>query len=193
VTFIELEKPVFVKDVTAPYRITDIDPEKQQFTVATVFGVSLPNRSWRLDYKLLADNEDSSDDHNNTKEVFKYLYNLGMRNFNHVPEEALYEVQGGEQATEELLEALRKIEDCSILIRVLSNGAQRHTFIESGDPAYDFEALCCNALISSNGQHNSVEAQRLKDAGFNVFPLEKGSVGWLIGAVKTSKGIISYE
>jgi hypothetical protein len=188
---IQLEKPVFVKDNTQPYyRITEFDTETSEFTVLTVVDLSVSKRSWRINYDLLADNDDRFTSRNNTKEVFKYLYSIGMRNFDNVPEEILYELENRGQPTEELLEVLRKIEDGSILLKYTKEA--NYTFITSEDPDYDFDGLCCAALIKSDGQHNSFEAQKLKDSGFNVFPLERDSFGWLIGGVKTSKGIISY-
>lgn len=47
-------------------------------------------------------------------------------------------------------------------------------------------------LITKKGFCNWDNINILKSAGYNVFPLERDSFGWLIGGISTSKGIIAY-
>ena len=52
--------------------------------------------------------------------------------------------------------------------------------------------LACGCLILTSGQCNWPNHRLLADAGFRVFAGEKDSFGWLIGCIRTKKGIISY-
>jgi hypothetical protein len=47
-------------------------------------------------------------------------------------------------------------------------------------------------LITSKGQCNWYNINFLKEKGFNVFPVEQDSFGWMLGGISTSKGIIVY-
>ena len=47
-------------------------------------------------------------------------------------------------------------------------------------------------LITRNGQCNWDEIQTLGDAGYRVFAVEQDRYGWLLGAIHTKKGIITY-
>ena len=47
-------------------------------------------------------------------------------------------------------------------------------------------------LITRNGQCNWDEIQTLEDAGYRVFAVEQDRYSWLLGAIHTKKGIITY-
>lgn len=48
------------------------------------------------------------------------------------------------------------------------------------------------SLITDTGECNWDNIKTLKESGYNVFPGEKDSFGWLTGCIKTNKGIIVY-
>ena len=47
-------------------------------------------------------------------------------------------------------------------------------------------------LITFTGECNWEEIQRLTEAGYRVFAVEQDRYGWLLGAIHTKKGIITY-
>ncbi len=47
-------------------------------------------------------------------------------------------------------------------------------------------------LITFTGACNWEEIQILNDAGYRVFAVEQDRYGWLLGAIHTKKGIITY-
>lgn len=53
--------------------------------------------------------------------------------------------------------------------------------------------LCDDVLISSQGRNNSANMRALIDAtGCSIYAGEQDSFGWLIGCVRTAKGVITY-
>jgi hypothetical protein len=56
----------------------------------------------------------------------------------------------------------------------------------------DIDILADKALITKDGHPNFDNNQILKENGFDVFPVERDSFGWLIGGIRTEKGIITY-
>lgn len=52
--------------------------------------------------------------------------------------------------------------------------------------------LLCELLITKNGQTDWDAKTELESYGFGVFPVEQDRFGWLIGAVQTEKGAISF-
>ena len=47
-------------------------------------------------------------------------------------------------------------------------------------------------LITDKGYCNWYNINFLKEKGFNVFPVERDSFGWMLGGISTSKGVIVY-
>jgi len=47
-------------------------------------------------------------------------------------------------------------------------------------------------LIDIDGQLMWDHIEMLEDEGYNVFPYEQDRFGWLIGCIKSSKGIITF-
>lgn len=63
-------------------------------------------------------------------------------------------------------------------------------YIEDSD--YKLNDLCSDVLISTNGSPDYEYIRKLRSNGFNVFPTEVDSFGWLGAAVKTNKGLIFF-
>jgi hypothetical protein len=125
------------------------------------------------------------------EEIATYFNSLGLIDtLENIPFPVLEKI-GDEKAKEPLKELLTKllaINDGSLVVE--THESDGYTFIK--DDEGDLEGLCWSALYpTGNGMHiNSKNA--LKQNGFKVFPLEKDSFGWLIGAVTTNKGIITF-
>jgi len=47
-------------------------------------------------------------------------------------------------------------------------------------------------LITDKGQCNWYNINFLKNAGIDIFPVERDSFGWMLGGILTSKGVIVY-
>lgn len=56
----------------------------------------------------------------------------------------------------------------------------------------DVKVLAEEYLITSQGHPNFENINILKENGYNVYPGEKDSFGWLTGCIKTSKGVIVF-
>lgn len=56
------------------------------------------------------------------------------------------------------------------------------------DISCEAEAL----LITNEGYCNWDNIEKLKSYGYQVFPLERDSFGWLTGGISTTKGVIAY-
>jgi hypothetical protein len=52
--------------------------------------------------------------------------------------------------------------------------------------------LADDVLITAKGECNWDNIEILKDAGYDVFPLERDRFGWLVAGIQTSKGIVTY-
>ena len=56
----------------------------------------------------------------------------------------------------------------------------------------EIEQFACELLVDAEGRCNWENISILKDAEFNVIPIEKDRFGWIIGGIVTKKGIITY-
>lgn len=56
----------------------------------------------------------------------------------------------------------------------------------------EIDTLANGELITSQGQAAFSAHKQLEYAGFKVFCGERDSFGWLIGCIRTSRGIICY-
>jgi hypothetical protein len=54
-------------------------------------------------------------------------------------------------------------------------------------------SLLCSLLITKGGNLDWDAKDELEGHGFQVFPVEQDRVGWLIGAVLTEKGAITFD
>lgn len=56
----------------------------------------------------------------------------------------------------------------------------------------DASILASNLLITEKGKCNWVNIEWLKCSGYDVFPVEKNNKGWLLGGIRTRKGVMVY-
>lgn len=86
-----------------------------------------------------------------------------------------------------LINALRAIEKVDYIIaeQYLTNNNPKELVKEAVNLADEF-------LITENGKPNLENIAYLKTHGFNVFPGETDSFGWLTGCIRTSKGVIVF-
>ncbi|HXQ37119.1 MAG TPA: hypothetical protein VN843_24120 [Anaerolineales bacterium] len=69
---------------------------------------------------------------------------------------------------------------------IIDDSISRHALVGEA------EGLACNYLIGDSGGCNWANIKVIKEAGFDVFPGEKDSFGWLTGCIRTNKGIVVY-
>ena len=55
------------------------------------------------------------------------------------------------------------------------------------------KSLLCALLITKGGNLDWDAKDELESYGFQVFPVEQDRYGWLIGAVETEKGAITFD
>ena len=55
------------------------------------------------------------------------------------------------------------------------------------------KSLLCGLLITEKGNLNWDVKDELESYGFQVFPVEQDRFGWLMGAVLTEKGAITFD
>jgi hypothetical protein len=64
---------------------------------------------------------------------------------------------------------------------------------ESGDIEESaVSPLATDALVTGDGRCNWSAISEVKNNGFDVFPLERDSFGWLVGGIKTRRGIVAF-
>ena len=93
------------------------------------------------------------------------------------------------QTVSALLNALHTLDACSISDNpdiYLDTLTEHDAFIKS------VTLLADTALIDYDGKCHWGHIELLKTAGYNVFPGETDSWGWLSGCIQTKKGIIVY-
>ena len=54
------------------------------------------------------------------------------------------------------------------------------------------KSLLCDLLITEGGNLNWDAKDELESYGVEVYPVEKDQAGWIIGAVQTEKGAITF-
>lgn len=68
----------------------------------------------------------------------------------------------------------------------IENTEERHPLVS------EIEGMANGELITSKGQAFFAAHKKLGEAGFRVFCGESDSFGWLIGCIRTERGIITY-
>jgi heterodisulfide reductase subunit A-like polyferredoxin len=53
-------------------------------------------------------------------------------------------------------------------------------------------SLADQVLITGDGRCNWSAISEVKNNGFNVLPLERDSFGWLVGGIKTRRGVVAF-
>jgi hypothetical protein len=54
------------------------------------------------------------------------------------------------------------------------------------------QKLLCEILITPEGSVNWEAKDELESYGFWVYPVERDSFGWVVGAVETDRGVITF-
>lgn len=86
---------------------------------------------------------------------------------------------------EQLVKLLTEIETSTI--------EERDFLHESDHPAVSLiEGLLCELLITKGGNVDWDAKDELESHGFRLYPLEQDRWGWIIGAVITEKGDITF-
>ena len=64
--------------------------------------------------------------------------------------------------------------------------------VRDNPAALEASNIAENVLITTTGNTDWISVNLLRKAGYQVFPVEKDSFGWLIGGIHTSVGILTY-
>ena len=95
-----------------------------------------------------------------------------------------------EISIERLINILKKIDNDEVSVKTF-DGIIKRIFGNDMELAL-IEVLAGELLITSNGQCNWSNINRLKNEGFDVFAGDRDDFGWLTGCIKTKKGILVY-
>lgn len=93
---------------------------------------------------------------------------------------------------EELIKALEELFDRPDV--ELEGDSDGFRYFKSGKLVDHVESLCCEHLISGNGDCDWKNIEILRQNGYSVFAGEKDSFGWLTGCVrkKDSDKVLVY-
>lgn len=135
----------------------------------------------------------TKDDFKCNNDVIRYLINKGVTKISNIPLTLQHEFNNSNNNMTELIDLLKKINSEEINA-ILTDEKFRGIPFLCFDTEIDIkiQSLACKCLIDNDGKCDWVNINELKSNKFDVFPLEKDSFGWLIGGIKTNKGIISY-
>jgi hypothetical protein len=128
------------------------------------------------------------------EDLVKYFYSIGMKhNLERIPTELENKLENKDSMYKDLLGTLKSINDG---VRQVSYkkpvvGADTDGDLEHIEDE-ELEGMCCEVLMLSGGRINWTYVKKLKDEGFNVFPTDQDSFGWLGAAVRTNKGLIFF-
>jgi hypothetical protein len=92
---------------------------------------------------------------------------------------------------DDLLTILKQIDALEMknsYARLLNNSKNK----DVKDLAEKASALADTILIGPNGNCLWDQHDVLKAAGYDIFPGERDSIGWLTGCIQTTKGVIMY-
>lgn len=119
-------------------------------------------------------------------EVLKYLISIGITNITALPSEFGELIYDTTDTVQKLILSLQKLDE------EYANSV-RLTLDDKDYPIElmkEIETLACGCLISQGGGCHWENIAKLRDLGYNVFPGEKDSFGWLTGCIRTKTGIV---
>ena len=89
-----------------------------------------------------------------------------------------------------------KVTELAGMIKKIENGEIEVVIEVQDGESYirndEVEVLAIEALITSGGRCNWLNIFDIRERGYNVYPGERDSFGWVTGCIRTSKGIIVY-
>lgn len=90
---------------------------------------------------------------------------------------------------ENLIEKLNELYETGVTV-VEDDG----TYFKASALSAEVEGLCCELLITANGSCNWRNIDKLRAAGFRVFPGDQDSFGWLVGCIRKNghKAVVCY-
>jgi hypothetical protein len=87
---------------------------------------------------------------------------------------------------ERLVELLEEVNNSAITPRPFLGG-EHHSAVPH------IKNLLCGLLITEGGNLDWDAKDVLEGYGFTVYPVEQDRWGWMVGAVRTEKGAITFE
>lgn len=89
---------------------------------------------------------------------------------------------------QKLLNMLKGIENDTIPHRVEVDEYDKGLYVI----CEQVEDLAGELLIGESGRCNWVSINYLRDNGYRVYPVDRDSFGWLVGGIKTKKGLVTF-
>lgn len=124
-------------------------------------------------------------------ECIKYLISKGMKYFDRLPSRFNELIYDTSKDIDNLLDGLKKINSGELEVKTAEE--DNEIYLDNKDSEVcKLEAYACGALITPSGGCNWDNINKLRNEGFSVFAGEKDSFGWLIGCIRTAKGILTY-
>lgn len=87
---------------------------------------------------------------------------------------------------QQLVDLLKGINDGSIPFTVEIEDDRSYVVCDA------VNVIACELLITDGGSVNYENTRVLEENGFHVFPVERDSFGWLVGGIRTTKGVTTF-
>ena len=100
-------------------------------------------------------------------------------------------IRGDKLMVDAFIELLKKVDSGEYDIKIVLTKDEigiTHEYID----APELMNLAATHLITDRGGCDWNNIKKLNNAGFKVFAIEQDSFGWLIGGIRTNKGVIMY-
>jgi hypothetical protein len=91
-----------------------------------------------------------------------------------------------------MIRLLQKINNGEVEVESTIDCGHKLIIIKDEPILNRIHSLACDILIAPGGQCNWDNIDKVKKAGFDVFPGDKDGFGWLTGCIQTNKGIIIF-
>ena len=95
--------------------------------------------------------------------------------------------ENGTRMVERLIEVLTQIETNPDI-----RDYEEHVIPTENPGLQEANILANCVLISSHGDIEYDMVEILREHGYSVFPIERDRFGWLVGGIRTKKGIITF-
>lgn len=171
------------------HKLVTYNTETMKFVVQDVKSERTFSHQTSIDLRYLSFNKDA-DRWGVDPDVYRYLRDNDVVNISYVPSELskLFTTSISDQLIP-IAETIIKINSGLLEVEIEEDDDSESSWIK--DPDNKFGSIMTDAFII-NGRPNFVAINEMAKIGFQVYPVERDSFGWLIGGVKTNKGVITF-
>ena len=185
------DRPVYEKIWTGRIDlIISYDP-KEGFTVKDISTGQILTHHTDLDCVYLSFS--NIDFKSNNDDCIEYLIEKGIKKFRRLPSKFNELIQPTAEAMDKLLDILKKIDSGEYqVVTGIDEDGEYYISCLNNVRYEDLDSYACTSLITIDGQCNWDNINKVKKAGFDVYAGDIDSFGWLVGCIRTSKGIVTY-